>query len=294
MSRSRSLVLAALALLIMLGSFTASPASGEIAYIESLSVLYTLDLQTGETTMVGPTGVEERFSSLSFGPEGRLWGIGRTQTTAAALFELDPETGGATSIGVLGYDDLRALAIDGDGRFWASDDDQLFTLDPATGQATPGPVFEEEIRALAARGSQLFAVRSLGEFETSVLRIDTATGQLTPVLESFPLDLPTSDASFGGAGKLHLKTAFNGGSLLGINHAFVRVDLESGQVETTYETFTAFTDPLASMVSLAIRGGGPAVEVPTLGGSAIGVLVLSLAALGAHTLRRRRAPGVTV
>jgi len=81
------------------------PAEGEVA-----DELFTIDLTTGNTTVIGSTG--QSLGALTFGADGTLYAgeavaVPNEGTTGARLFTLDPATGAAT---VVGFTDFPAVS----------------------------------------------------------------------------------------------------------------------------------------------------------------------------------------
>lgn len=112
--------------------------------------LYRVDLETGQATRIGSTGVLDStdasgafgfLMALAFAPNGRLYGA----NSASTLFSIDKSTGTATKlvdlytapgerlVGVMG------LAIDSRGTFYVADfvpGSRVYTVDLKTGLAT--------------------------------------------------------------------------------------------------------------------------------------------------------------
>jgi hypothetical protein len=144
--------------------------------------LFVIDRTTGGGSVVGPTGFNWNFRTLSFSPgTGTMYGARDN-----ALFTMNIVTGAATEVGSISapggpLDQLTALAVDGQGRAFATDigDTDLFSVDLATGQATfvasvggSGNWFSD--LAFDSNGV-LWGVRLNG----GVFTIDTATGAAT-------------------------------------------------------------------------------------------------------------------
>jgi hypothetical protein len=95
--------------------------------LPDVSNLYTIDLNSGLATLVGPTGIEA--GSLEFGRDGVLYagGIG---ADSGNLYRIDLDTGAATLIGATGFQLLTGLTLDINsvqrGRF-----DGSLVVDPA-------------------------------------------------------------------------------------------------------------------------------------------------------------------
>jgi hypothetical protein len=127
--------------------------------------LYTIDLSTGEATLVGNTGI--RAGSLEFGLYGRLYagggsawwtlyGLPGTCPENGNLYAIDPSSGASTLIGPTGFDSpivglalVDNSAFNCDGTLYGVDGSwprNLYTIDPATGAtvATIGPIRDSQ------------------------------------------------------------------------------------------------------------------------------------------------------
>ena len=107
-----------------------------ILYSQNDDTLRTFDACTGETEVIGHTGMDHS-GGISFGPDGRLYGL---DDGTDELVEIDLSTGEASAIGSLGLDIGRCgLAFDcSTGTMWGIDADssELFEVDLETGAAT--------------------------------------------------------------------------------------------------------------------------------------------------------------
>lgn len=103
------------------------------------TVLYTLDEQTGVATLIDTItlgGAGYAISDISFAPDGTLWGISGV-TNGNQIVTIDTMTAEVTVIGNSG------MAGGGNGLTWgpggvlfSADEDNFYTIDPATGVAT--------------------------------------------------------------------------------------------------------------------------------------------------------------
>ena len=103
---------------------------------------------------LGDTGGQSNFVvGLAASCDGTIYGIGGiTNESVGALFTLDTATGAATLVGstVNTSGVGQGLAFDGDGVLWASGfGDGTYTVDPATGVATPVAVVNYGFEDLA-------------------------------------------------------------------------------------------------------------------------------------------------
>ncbi len=99
---------------------------------DSSGSLWTIDIDTGGTTLIGPTGVNGSVG-LAFDPfSGNLYGLAGTQN----LYSVDTSTGAFTFIGSAGQVG-RGLSFSPDGQlFGFNADGDLYTVDPMSGETT--------------------------------------------------------------------------------------------------------------------------------------------------------------
>jgi hypothetical protein len=110
--------------------------------------LYTVDVKTGDVTLIGSTNAAEYFMDLAFDRNGNMFGVTSTLTPAyppAVLYSIDPATGAATKIvNLVGSSTVMGLAFDQNGKAYATDFTEnpgLYLIDIKTG-------FEKAIAAL--------------------------------------------------------------------------------------------------------------------------------------------------
>ncbi len=280
--RTWSLPLAAVA-----GLLLAAPAAAEPhGYTVSYDNLLRLDLSNGEAEIVGPTGSDHSLRALTRGPAEALYGLGAT-FGERALLRLDPATGAGEVIAAIPDGvNVGALAATGDGDLWLAVDADLYRVDPATGALAPPVLLQEPVRALASRGRELYGFT----LDDQLQRIDAASGALELVLD---LELPFEsvlDAHFDARGALWFLTQRGGGPLITVYLAVYRIaDLDAGAVEQTFGREFAVSDSRFEMKSLALPPPAT-VDVPTLGGAALGLLALLITGAALAILRRRRGP----
>jgi hypothetical protein len=101
--------------------------------------LYTIDRETGQASLIGPTGAGGTLMALDFAPDGTLYGA-----SPSALYTIDTLTGHATHVvDFSGVTKVMGLAIGRDGDFFISDffplpqGSTVYALDVSTGAATP-------------------------------------------------------------------------------------------------------------------------------------------------------------
>ncbi len=103
-------------------------------------LLVKMDLESGDTTFVGLTGISNLYS-LSFNPlTNEMWGL-QWNSTNSKLFRINKQTGASTEVGPLGQGQAQSMAFDQDGKLFAligipSAVTQLARIDTSTGTAT--------------------------------------------------------------------------------------------------------------------------------------------------------------
>ncbi|MEO0972470.1 MAG: hypothetical protein AAFX85_05185 [Pseudomonadota bacterium] len=125
------------------------------------------------------------------------------------VFEIDEATAVGTFVGRAGVDELNALELDDQERYLSAADQQVYTVDPATGDATfiAGFDLEGSIRSLAvAQDGTVLAFTGGLRFDAArnAYALDLVTGVATPVA----LDVPYSvqAATFDPQGTLYAWT----------------------------------------------------------------------------------------
>lgn len=148
--------------------------------------LVTFDATTGAGTLGPSVNIEGPITSLAFDPvTGLLYG----NTTVGfgggpdKLYSIDPVTGNATFVGVIGFDNVFALGFDQAGALFGVSDstDQLIGISTLTGAGTligsTGLGFVFDIASRPEDGV-MFAADS---GTSSLYRIDLGTGATTLV-----------------------------------------------------------------------------------------------------------------
>jgi hypothetical protein len=124
------------------GTFDCNPGAA------GFNTLYTVDVNTGALTPIGPTGAPEYFMDLAFDRNGNLWGETSTLLPAyppAVLYQIDLSTGKATNpVNLVGSSTIMGLAFDQNGKLYMTD----FTLNPGFYLVDPKTGFERAIGAL--------------------------------------------------------------------------------------------------------------------------------------------------
>lgn len=151
--------------------------------------LVTCDLKTGGCTTVGSLGLDITDTGLAFANDGRLFMSTDAPKNPLRFFALDPGTGAAAWIGNQGTE-VTGLAgnffglygLGGDGK------DNLVTVDPATGKATPigplGTVTLQDGGLDFDRDGTLYGLNDIGPGSgkpSQLFTIDLQTGRATVV-----------------------------------------------------------------------------------------------------------------
>jgi hypothetical protein len=124
------------------GTFDCNPGA------PGFNTLYTVDVNSGALTPIGPTGAPEYFMDMAFDRNGNLFGETSTLTPAyppAVLYRIDTTTGKATNpVNLVGSSTVMGLAFDQNGKLYATD----FTQNPGFYLVDPKTGFERAIGAL--------------------------------------------------------------------------------------------------------------------------------------------------
>lgn len=163
--------------------------------------LYTVDIATGNATTVGPLGADVNDPGMAFCPDDSIMYL---VSEEGDLYSLNLSTGAGTLIGGGGGYGPTALACTTTGTLYAvsDDDDQLYTVDRATGAATVvGPLgISISDAGLGLNGSTLLLVTD--NAPTNLYQVDTSTGAATivAVLDAGELSLESMAVDEEAAG----------------------------------------------------------------------------------------------
>ncbi len=99
--------------------------------------LYTIDKNTGMSTIVGGDPALSYPHGLAFSPTGVLYASDTAGFGTSKLFRVDPSDGMASFIGTMPYDYVVSLAFDQHGVLYGYDNgnNSLIRIDPNTGSA---------------------------------------------------------------------------------------------------------------------------------------------------------------
>jgi hypothetical protein len=186
--------------------FETTGGTGSSSVTPPPSELYRVDPATGVTSSVGNTGYA--IGALAQDPTtGILYAESNATSPGATLtlLTLDPATGAATAVGSSAPQRIADMSFDSSGRLfgWSEDNDELVSIDKATGVATV--VAPNEINTYGSASAfdrndnyWLFAEGEgeLGENnEGSYYTVDTATGVPTLRGRLSPIDENQSSIS---------------------------------------------------------------------------------------------------
>lgn len=109
--------------------------------------LFSFNLLAGTSTRLGTTGVT--IDALAFSPSGVLFALGQGE---GRLFTVNQTNGATTVVGELGVpqdSSFAGLTFAPNGTLYATIDDALYTLNVATGAATPVNAFGTNFGAIS-------------------------------------------------------------------------------------------------------------------------------------------------
>jgi hypothetical protein len=152
----------------------ASLFTGEQFALDNLNRLYRINPNTGAATLVGPTGlpaIGPTFANALAGDATSLYYVleqpGPVPVTSA-LYRIDPLTGVATLLGPTGVHSLGGGGF-ADGTYYAYSGNfpvgtthQIYSINLATGAATPGPTYAQTFQIFGSNSGIPAAVPEPG------------------------------------------------------------------------------------------------------------------------------------
>jgi hypothetical protein len=161
-------------------------------------VVLSIDLATGDTSVIGNTGLTPSTRGLAVAPDGTLYGA-----NAGSLYTIDTGTGAATLVGPFGCcNGSEAMAFDSSGGLWmtAGNPSTLYSVDAATGTATSvGPIDRGLVTGLAATCDG--SILGTDNIDDELIAIDPATADATTI-GPLGVDIGFGSLSFDASGEL--------------------------------------------------------------------------------------------
>ena len=283
-----------------------------IAYTAVDDELARLDLSNGQLFPIGEFGSISGtpfldVEGMAFDSKGMLFGVSDLTETLMRLQIGSGEAQAVSGIYGLGLQnqgtggDLNqldfGLAFTCNGTLWLSSDSarKLWRVDPGEGSSTLIGETEAKISGLAAYGDRLFGI-GVAEDE-GLYEIDTETG-LATLIGSLELGYNFYDAGldFDADGNLWAVLDFNpppaGQPQIERVSEIVRINVDTGIAGNPVRVQGDDSIEIESLaIAPAICPEGPSdppIEVPTIGPSALALLMLLFASFGAVLIGRRR------
>jgi hypothetical protein len=310
MVRGGAAVILSVSLFLMAMVFPAGPAGAQTGYATRAEgsgsspqdFLYSIDMQTGLATKIGPAGGFMGVESFTFDPGCKtLYGV---DDVTDQLVTCDVQSGTCTAVGPLGVDITdTGLAFGADGILYMSTDapkpSKIYKLDPKTGAATLLGAQGQEVTGLAADKTGLYGLG--GDGRDNLVKIDTATGHATVIGPLKTVVLVDGGIDFDAGGALW---GIHPGSVGRVGHSqTLKIDTATGAATIVAQVKDAAGGSyLDGFKGLAIADGvcknllppppppppnqGP-TEIPTLAAWGLAALALVLTACGVLVLRRR-------
>lgn len=275
----------------------------------SLGTLYELDVESVEATPVGDwvnpdTSVFSCAGPGAFHPTERVgyWISWVSSISRSYLISVDLETGVNTNIGLFTLDDEPyytplALAIDGEGRAWATSfvlSDVLFSVDLETAELTvvgPTGLMAGANNYGLAWDPVTDEVYGYNTFTRDLYLVDTATGAFTLFAEDFSTSLVPYALAFDSAGQLW---GINGDVVSASLSALDEVEFfpfgTDNAVPYSESIIIAWPEPEPTPPPTPAPTPGPALAATGSDGSLSGLLALgggAFLALGAVVAARR-------
>ena len=150
--------------------------------VNELDIIFKIDLDAGQATVVGPLGFDLTTSGADFSSDGTFWGFGQLADEQFVLFTADLTDGHGNIVQTFESDQIPAccpigLACGPDGEFYLMNGSQLLLLDVESGTA-------ETIMNLSFWSNNLSSAPDCVSFYTGVgrlFRIDPVDGSETLV-----------------------------------------------------------------------------------------------------------------
>jgi hypothetical protein len=175
------------------GMFSSSPAPAEpagavagtcyaVTGVVDGARLFTIDLSTGATTLIGPVAGAYALPAVAVGPAGQLWAA----NLDPSLYHVGAFDASFDSLGIMSGYEIQAMECDENGILYGMDtlNRQLVTIDPATAAVTVIAPVGDDLSGMAfdPTDGTLYASSS-GEADVrdAVFTVDKVTGATTLV-----------------------------------------------------------------------------------------------------------------
>lgn len=262
---------------------------------EQIDNLYRINLSTGESERIGPTGFLD-IEGLAFSANGELLGA---DDESNSLLRIDDNNANTTAIGGLPGNfrlpgsqvlDL-GLSFTCNALYASSDSlSTLYLMDEESGEALLIGSTGAPITGLASFGETLYGIGA-GEEAPNLYRVDPETGATSLI---GPLDnaAPYVDAGldFDSEGRLWAITDRRNVNNESHPSQILQIDTETGVATVVAETLYGIEGlAIAPPGGCDINGPGPAdpAPIPTLNSAALFLTALLLFFLGLFSLTRR-------
>lgn len=225
--------------------------------------LYTVEVATGASTLVGPvTGVTSghNVSGMACDKVTGTMYVSSTDITASDIYTIDLTTGALTLIGTTGIPGLIEIAVDGTGTMYGWDivNDESFTIDMGTGASTLLGALGVNLNY--AQGGNWDPVSDniyVASYSTAgqLMTLDKTTGALV-LVGDFQGGSEVDAMGFpGGGGPVWISIAPKVGTLEAGNSeqmtvSFDATDIPAGTVKTANIHF--YSDPDVGMVTVPV------------------------------------------
>lgn len=255
--------------------------------------LFSIDLETGLATPIGPTGFED-VEGLAFDPECES--LFAVDDVTDRLLTCDTTTGDCTLVGDLGVNITdTGLAFADDLTLFMSTDapkspTHFYKIDRLTGAATRVGAQGQEVTGLANGPAGLFGLG--GDGTDDLVRIDPATGAAARIGSLGTISPSDGGLDFDADGVLW---GVEDSGLRYPSRVF-RVDIATGRATVVATVHLEDGTQLGGFEGLAIEngicsavtGGQTSLEIPTVSGWGLAVLAALVTCAGLFVLRRMR------
>ena len=171
---------------VFLACFAPDVNAGPAAYATALdSNLYTVDLVTAKTTLIGSTGATNAdglLQGLALSPTGQLFATDAT----GRLYRLDQATAATTLIGATGRGDIEGLDFNGSTLLGVTFDVQptVFSIDTVTGATTTivtASARTGSVRAMTVLDANTILISADGPNPNTLYSLNLMTGAVQTI-----------------------------------------------------------------------------------------------------------------